>query len=325
LRSAGDPTKVPAVRRNATFLVAAALLHAGIPLVARLVIHPSSASLATTTPLHPMEVVEIPIEPLNEPPPVEPRAPSDTSTAPEPRAAAAAPRTPSGAVEPSAGPEPAATAVPNAPPGRAPDQYDALPEGPGDGIVRTPGLGGPIWALPGTIPEAPRAAAAPTVAPSARPVDKDIAGIVVRQAMLENDRRLGIDLPGGGTVASAIGTAVRGTETPSVGRATFEVRLSADGRVLGVRVLSASGGGADAWDRAAKAAAAALAGRSLQMNSNYAKGALVYVDASSTMALPSGGTSGVSHEGSGMRFDVSDIGAHKSRSVKTSFRVVAVH
>ena len=60
------------------------------------------------------------------------------------------------------------------------------------------------------------------------------------------------------------------------------------------------------------------------MNGNFAKGALVYVDVSSTMALPSGGTSGVSQEGSGMRFDVSDIGAHKSRSVKTSFRTVAV-
>ncbi len=312
------------MRKDATFLVAAALLHAGIPLVARLVIHPSSASLVATTPLQPIEMVEIPIEPLQEPPSanVEPRAPSD---APEPRTAAVAnPREPSGPVEPSAGPEPAATAAPNVPPGRAPDQYDALPEGNGDGIARAPGLGSPIWMLPGAIDPAPRAAAAPTVAPSARPVDKDIAGIVVREAMLANDKRLGLDLPGAGTVASAVGTAVRGTETPSVGRATFEIRLSADGRVLGVRIVSATAGASDAWDRAAKAAAAALASRTLQMNANYAKGAMIYVDVSSTLALPSGGTSGVSQEGSGLRFDVSDIGAHKSRSVKTSFRTVAV-
>ena len=311
------------------FLVAAALLHAGIPLVARVVNRPSSAHTEETTPLHPMQMVEIPIDQQEPPPPApaSPRAPSDAPEpqAPEPRAAAVAnPREPSGPVEPSTGPEPAATATPNAPPGRPADQYDALPEGSGDGMARAPGLGStPIWALPGTIPEGPRAAAAPTVAPSARPVDKDIAGIVVRQAMQENDKRLGIDLPGAGTVASAVGTAVRGTETPSVGRATFEIRLSADGRVLGVRVMSAAGG-SDAWDRAAKAALAALAGRTLQMNGNFAKGALVYVDVSSTMALPSGGTSGVSQEGSGMRFDVSDIGAHKSRSVKTSFRTVAV-
>lgn len=315
------------MRKDATFLVAAALLHAGIPLVARLVIHPSSALLVATTPLQPIEMVEIPIDPLQEPPPanVEPRAPSDAPEpqAPEPRAAAAAnPREPSGPVEPSA--EPAATAAPNVPPGRAPDQYDALPEGNGDGIARAPGLDSPIWTLPGAIALAPRAAAAPTVAPSARPVDKDIAGIVVRQAMLDNDKRLGLDLPGAGTVASAVGTAVRGTETPSVGRATFEIRLGADGRVLGVRIVSATAGASDAWDRAAKAAAAALASRTLQMNANYAKGAMIYVDVNSTMALPSGGTSGVSQEGSGMRFDVSDIGAHKSRSVKTSFRTVAV-
>ena len=318
------------MRKDATFLVAAALLHAGIPLVARVVIRPSSASLAETRPLHPIQMVEIPIEPLQEPPPpapIAPHAPSDTPEppAPEPHAAAVAnPRDPSSAVEPPVGPEPAATAVPNAPPGRAPDQYDALPEGNGDGIVRAPGLGVPIWVLPGTIHDAPRAAAAPTVAPSARPVDKDIAGIVVRQAMLENDKRLGLDLPGAGTVASAVGTAVRGTETPNIGRATFEIRLSADGRILGVRVLSATGGASDAWDRAAKAAAAALASRTIQMSSNYAKGAMIYVDVSSTMALPSGGTSGVSQEGSGMRFDVSDIGAHKSRSVKTSARTVAI-
>ena len=126
------------------------------------------------------------------------------------------------------------------------------------------------------------------------------------------------------SVSSRIGTAVRGTETPNVGRASFEVRLSADGRVIGVRLASANGGASDVWDRVAKAAAAALAGRSFPMTGGFAKGAIVYVDVSSSVVLPSGGSSAVHQEGSGIGFDVSDIGAHKSRSVKTSFRTVAV-
>jgi hypothetical protein len=329
LRSAGDPTKVPAVRKEATFLVAAALLHAGIPLVARFVVHPHAVAPTETTRIHPMEVVEIPIEPLQEPrspAPIEPRAPSDqpAPTAPEPRAAAATnPREPSGPVEPATGPEPAATA-PTGPPGRPKDEYDALPEGNGDGIARAPGIGAPIWTLPGTIPVAPRAAPAPTVATGPRPVDKDIAGIVVRGAMLENDKRLGLDLPGAGTVNSAVRAAVVGADTPSVGRATFEVRIGPDGRVLGVRVSSSTGGTSDVWDRTAKNILASLAGRLIQMNSNFAKGAIVTVSVSSTMALPSGAGSAVTHQGSGIGFDVSDIGAHKSRSVKTSFSTAAI-
>ena len=46
---------------------------------------------------------------------------------------------------------------------------------------------------------------------------------------------------------------MRGAETPNVGRASFEVRLSADGRVIGVRLASANGGASDVWDRVAKA------------------------------------------------------------------------
>lgn len=318
------------MRKEAIFLAAAALLHAGLPLMARLAPRSDALAHVETVPLHPMEAFEIPIEPLREPPPpapIEPSAPDQPSPpTSEPRAeAAVTPRGAVGSLDPAPGPEPAATAAPNTPPGHAPDQYDALPEGPGDGIARAPGIGGPaVWSLPGGMPAMPRAAPAPTVSPGPRPVDKDIAGIVLRDAMRENDKRKGLDSPGSGLVASAVGNAVRGTETPNVGRATFEVRVGADGRVLGVRVASTTGGTADAWDRAAKAALAALAGRTIQLSSDYTKGAIVYVDTSSVIALPSGGTSAVSQEGSGMKFDVSDLGAHKSRSVKTSFRTVAV-
>ena len=320
------------MRKEAIFLVAAALLHAGIPLVARVVTHPDAGAHATHSLLHPMEVVvEIPVEPLQEAPPpapIEPSALPNTLTPPAPEARVAAatnPREP-GRIDPPTGPEPGVTAAPTAPTGtgRAPDQYDALPEGNGDGIVRAPGIGAPIWALPGAMPVAPRAAAAPTVASGPPPVDKDIAGIVMRGAMLENDKRLGLDLPGAGTVATAVRTAVVGADTPSEGRASFEVRVGPDGRVLSVRVASASGGASDVWDRTAKAILAQLAGRALQMNSNFAKGAIISVSVSSTMALPSGAKGAVTQQGSGIGFDVSDIGAHKSRSVKTSFTTVAI-
>lgn len=316
------------MRKEVTFLVAAAVLHMGIPLGARL-IHPHAIAPAAIK-LHPMEVVvEIPVEPLQEPPPaqIEPRAPSNEapSQAPDPRVAAATnPRDPGTRVEAPIAPEPGATAAPAAPTGRGPDQYDALPEGNGDGIAHAPGIGAPIWTMPGAMPVAPRAAPAPTVATGPRPVDKDIAGIVVRGAMLENDKRLGLDLPGAGTVASAVRTAVVGADTPSVGRASFEVRVGPDGRILSVRVSSSSGGTSDVWDRAAKAVLAQLAGRPLQMNSNFAKGAIISISVNSSMALPSGANSGVTQQGSGIGFDVSDIGAHKSRSVKTSFSTVAL-
>lgn len=330
MRSLGDPTKVTAVRKEATFLAAAALLHTGI-LVAGFLAHPHAAG-PDQIKLHPMEVVvEIPIEPLREPPPaavIEPRAPSNEPAAqpPDQRVAAVTnPRAPTGPVEPQPGPDPGVAPAPTgAATGRAPDQYDALPEGSGDGIAHAPGIGAPIWTLPGAMPIAPRAAPAPTVATGPRPVDKDIAGIVVRGAMLENDKRLGLDLPGAGTVASAVRAAVVGADTPTVGRASFEVRVGPDGRILSVRVSSATGGGSDVWDRTAKMILAQLASRPITMNSNYAKGAIISVDVSSSMALPSGANSAVTQQGSGIGFDVSDIGAHKSRSVKVSHSITAI-
>ncbi|MEP7123303.1 MAG: hypothetical protein ABJE95_20420 [Byssovorax sp.] len=314
------------MRKEATFLVAAALLHAGIPLVARLFAHADAGSHARFTALHPMEVVvEIPVEPLQEAPPPAPIAPREPSNdpappAPEARAATATtPRAPGGPIEPQTGPEPVATAAPVAAGGHAPDQYDA-PEGPGagDGIVRVPGIGNPIWTVPGTIPPPSRAAPAPTVATGPPPVDKDIAGIVMRGAMREADSHLGLDLPGQGTVRSAVKSAMQGGDVPNEGRASFEVRVGPDGRVLGVRVGGTSGGNADMWARKAKEILAMLSGRPLQMNSNFAKGAIISVSVVSTMALPSGAGSAVSQEGSGIKFDTSDIGAHKSRSVKAS-------
>ena len=312
------------MRKEATFLVAAALLHAGVPLVARVFAHADTGARSSFIALHPIEViVEIPIEPLQVAPPPAPIEPHERSNdpapvAPEARVATAtSPRGATGPIEPPTGPEPAATAAPAATGGHAPDQYDA-PEGNGDGVVRVPGIGNPIWTVPGTIPPPSRAAPAPTVATGPPPVDKDIAGIVIRDAMRTNDAHLGLDLPAQGTVKSAVMAAMQGDDVPSEGRASFEVRLGPDGSVTSVRVGSTSGGSADMWARKAKQIQAMLAGRANQMNANFAKGAIVSVSVSSSMTLPSGAGSKVQLEGSGMKFDVSDIGAHKSRSVKAS-------
>jgi hypothetical protein len=89
-------------------------------------------------------------------------------------------------------------------------------------------------------------------------------------------------------------------------------------------VVTASGGATDAWARAANAAAARLAGRTLAMTGAFAKGARVYVSVVSSVRMPSGAPSGVQVQGSGMAFDLSDIGAHATRVVSSSFKVVAV-
>ena len=227
---------------------------------------------------------------------------------------------------PTATPSPETTATPAAP-GPKKDEYDG-PVDDGRGVLAVPGVpgvGGPgIWSIPGVIPSAAPPAPAPTTGAPPRPVDKDIAGIVMRDAMHENDKHLGLDLPAAGTVATAIREVVRGSDTPNESRASFEVRLGADGKVLGVKVSSFSGGNSGAWERAAQAAVASLRGKTLQMNQTFAKGGTIYIDVTSALALPDGTKSGIQRQGLGASFDVANIGAHVQRVVKTSFRSVAM-
>lgn len=317
------------MRTETISLTAALLLHAGL-LAARFLVHTPAAEAL----LPPAELRTIDIDSI-EPPRALP--PQERPSEPLPAAAAAAPlpanaeaRRPSAAqpgnadpaAEPAA-PSPEPTTNPNAPPGRAPDHYDGPPDD-GHGVLGVPGMNGtPIWAMPGVVPtgEAPRAA--PTEAPKPRPVDKDIAGTVIREAMRSNDKHLGLDLPGAGTVASSVQQAVYSSDTPDASRASIEVRLGADGKVLSVRVASFNGGSADMWARVANAAAAALRSKTLKMNEEFAKGGTIYVDVTSVSQLPDGSSSAIRPSGLGATFDVSDIGAHARRVVKTSFRAVA--
>ena len=55
-------------------------------------------------------------------------------------------------------------------------------------------------------------------------------------------------------MASTLESAVRSSAIPGDTRATFEVRLGADGNVEGVRLVSASAGDAGTWEQVVKTA-----------------------------------------------------------------------
>jgi hypothetical protein len=172
-------------------------------------------------------------------------------------------------------------AGPSKPPG---DEYGS-PAG-GDSIGLPPGLGAPIWALPGVLPSASSPSPAKTVAPPPRPVDPDVAGKVLVGSLRTKDKDIGIEIPGAGVVATTLADAVR-SGGPLDARATFEVDLGADGRVEGIRLVRASAGDEATWNRVVSAARSALASRSLQMGGD-GKGAKVIVKIESSVEYPAG-------------------------------------
>lgn len=320
--------------REVRFLLAATLLHAAIPLLARIAGAPGTALEARSSDAR--REVEIEIEPVapREPEQEEARAPLPHAqdeerpreaepvlgrTARRDRRPLDPPVAPAEApVEPREGPV--------APPPPAPSsEYDGPPSAPTTqrGVA---GLGGaPVWQLPGVLPDRAPPPPAPTAPTAPREVSADRAGEVLREAMRDRDKTLGLDLPAAGTVASVVADAVRSSETPATARAVFEVQLSGTGAVLGVRALSSTAGAAALWARVAREAAAQLAGRVLAMTAAFAKGAKVYVTVNSSVQMPSGATSGGIHQqGAGFGFDVADIGARPRRLVQSSFRVEAI-
>lgn len=320
---------------EARFLLIAVGLHAGIPLVALVAPQPKPLAAASVQALLEIEVepttpfvetpkpaaVEVPQqeEPRKEePPPSHVEAPTNVPN--------------NGAVEPG----PVSTGAPSnveAPSTAAPvasaaptgtSEYD----GPPPSVITAPNglspIGAQPWQIAAALPlEGGRAAAAPTAAPKAT-VDPHIATKVLTDAIKEKDKGLGLDMPAAGTIASSVRGAVQGSALPSEATGTFEVRLSPTGQVLGVRVTSSAGGSSDTWSAAAKMVQAAVSGRAFALGSGYEKGAVVYVNVKSTLTLPDGTKSVIERKGAGATFDVSNIGAHMQRVVKTSFSVVAV-
>ncbi|MEZ4296164.1 MAG: hypothetical protein R3B70_14420 [Polyangiaceae bacterium] len=315
------------------FLIAAAL-HAVLPVAA--IVAPRELLEETAAPI---EVdLELEVQPTGPPP--EPLIAPAVRVDPTPVEEAPATRTdarPSVANVPGTGmidPGPAPTSAPSVEPGPtgpgpAPTgtgEYSGPPPmvmtGPNTGLAGL-GMGGPAWSMPGVVPDMGKPAPAPTTSPRAT-VDPQVATRVLTEAVKEKDKALGLDLPAGGTVASSVRGVVQAVNTPPESRATFEVKLSPTGQVVSVRVTSSSGGTTDMWSSAAKQVKAALAGRALAMTSAYSKGATVYVNVQTVLALPSGGKSAIERKGVGAEFDVSNLGAHMQRVVKSSFSVVAV-
>jgi hypothetical protein len=123
---------------------------------------------------------------------------------------------------------------------------------------------------------------------------------------------LGIDSPAASRVASTLRDAVYSSDLPPVTKGTVEVRLGPGGNVIGVRVLTNVGGTAAQWSRVAQAAMV-LAGLDM---TGFAKGAVVTIEINSNSQAPSGSKGGFT--GTGANFDLSNIGAHAQRHVRTS-------
>lgn len=178
--------------------------------------------------------------------------------------------------------------VKEAPRGGDAPRADASNSGPS---LPLPGIGAPVWAIPGVLAPLPAPAAAPTTIAAEPPVDPDVAGRVLGGSLAKKDHEKGVDLPAAGTVASAVADAVRGAAAPADSKATFEVRLGADGKLLGVKVVSSDGGTADGWDHAAKTAAASIAAKPMLMTGEAAgRGAIVTVKIDSRRQFASGAT-----------------------------------
>ncbi|WP_433933131.1 hypothetical protein AB3662_02875 [Sorangium cellulosum] len=315
--------------REVRFLLAATLLHAAIPGLARIVGSAAPALVARSSGAGREVEIEVQqVEPLR---PTQDEARAAPPDAPRPREEAEPPvlgRTarrdrrdlPAPTSEAEAPPE-----GPAAPPVTAPStEYGGPPSA--EGPPRVAGLDGvPVWQLRGVLPDQAPPAAAPTAPPARRETSMDRAGEVLRETMRDRDKTLGLDLPAAGTIASVIAEAVRSSETPATARAVFEVQLSGAGLVLGVRALSSTAGATALWSLVAREAAARLAGRALAMTAAFAKGAKVYVTVISSVKMPSGATSGGIHQqGAGFGFDVADLGARPHRLVQSSFRVEAL-
>jgi hypothetical protein len=247
------------------------------------------------------------IDPVRDPEPEPELEPDPAVTPPEPTTPE-----PPVAPEPPATPEPPVTLEPPVAPAEPPPvavtpgspdlpapgsagEYD-LPPGP-DGVPGVPGVPGlpgvgvpgaaPVWSVPGAV-AAPESLPAPTRAPAAA-FDPKAATKALGGTLQTSDKEKGVNLPAAGTVVSALGTAVQGTPAPHNARATFEVKLSPTGQVIGARVVKASAGNPAMWDAALKRAQAQIAAKGLAMTGEAAKsGATVRVSVLTRHVYPTG-------------------------------------
>lgn len=173
------------------------------------------------------------------------------------------------------------------------------------------GFGNPLW--PGALPppdSGPRAPA-PTETKK-RQYDEEQARRAIDSGIRKKDAELGLDFPAASAIGAVLRDAVRAADTPDECTASFSVSVSPQGKVTSVATVANSGGASSAWQSVQKSASATLKGRTFEMKSSYAKGAVVSVRVRSAMKMPGGGTS---RSGASLSFDVTDIGARPIRVV----------
>ena len=322
---------------EAHFFAAAFVLHLALPVAAYIAPSDTGGPLALLPRSQPQEF-DVDVDNLPPPPrPVDENLPIDPQNLPSGDAdpdTAQAPAAPPRSLVP---PKPGADADPNdgaadpnavltAPDGAGdngntvPDEYGYAPsasdvDGPGG-----PGTG-PLWARPGMVPgEGTGRPGAPTRTPQ-RKHDPHAGTKALREAMLKEDRKLGLDLPAVGAIAGVIRDAVRASETPYECTASLTVTLSGSGNVTSVSLNSFSGGSPGVWQTVRRTVLAQLKARSFLMKSAYAKGAIIGYGINSAKKSPGGGTG---RDGLTLKFDVADIGARATRSVRVGGSARAV-
>lgn len=151
------------------------------------------------------------------------------------------------------------------------------------------------------------------------------ANDVLRESLHERDAKLGMTLPAAGTVVSIVRSAVSGSAVPDQAQGTIVVMLGPDGSVTGVKVSSMAGGTASDWEGIAASVRAELSAKTLVLNDEYKKGAIVTVHVKSKLQNPSGTDPDSPVKlGPKSTFDLSDIGAKPSRQVTTNLVVTAI-
>jgi hypothetical protein len=314
--------------RFLSFMLVAAAVHLLIPVGARMAPRWNSLLMARSTGIAQRMLIEI--EPYIE----IPTLPNEQPKLDQPRDIARndilRPRTNvDPTAPPSENPDPTSELPPDVMPpepagsGAPVDEYGSLPPS-GTDPGGIPGLGsGPLWATPGMIPDAAKPKPAPTTIAAARPTDPRLPGRIIGDLVREKDRKLGLDLPGAGTIASVIRDAVRGSNTPDFSKATFEVHIAPGGRVSSVRVLNSSAGVMGDWVAVASTAQGRLSSNNFPLPEAFAAGAIVTVSVVSQLQMPDGTVAGKptlsagggNSMGGSMTFDTANIGARPKRLV----------
>jgi hypothetical protein len=314
-------------RAELTSIGAAVVLHLGLVVVGRSLPVALASAPIERAPLELVEIV-VPDLPRDEAPRMDDRAapPTGLAVRERPIQPMDPSRSPSqnGVVEPGADPvaPPAEGPVVTAPEGAPTPPVDDWSAPEAGGPASPPGLGtsGPVYLQPGVLAMPSTGPAAPTATPKAAPIDRRLADELVKEELRKNDRKLGLDFPGAGTIANFVRSAVQSSTTPQDARASLQVRVGPNGAVQSVKIVTSVGGDAAAWQAVAAAVKAQLASQKLALSGDYAKGALVTVNVTSKLKMPSGATLDDGFKVSNTQsFDVADIGARPTRVVNVTF------